>query len=503
MSSMKGASVMSDGHRRWLLCGAMVLAAFGAKLWVIAHYSNPTPYWDEWGAFLRWAFIPYFDGTLSLQDLLTPNNEHRMMTARVAGLLLLLVNGLWDPVLQMIFNTVLHVGTAVFILMAFGRKLDTFGSALLAVLLTIVIAIPYSWENTLWGVETQFYAINLLSLVALYLIVREGELSALSVLGLIFGVLAFFSGASGALVFLASLGVIVCYRLCGLVKGWRLWLLAGLLLLGFVLAVGYTPTIERHKVFAAHSVREFRKAFVWLASWPFPSHPNWAPLIVNLPWMLLAWRTLRRPPEAGNIAWVLLAFGFWNGLQFAVLAYGRAPLVSSSRYMDNVTLNLILNGICLAMLCGRRWRVQVAWAAIIAVGLTMLSGKAFLDAQGRLETSLREESNVKSFLATGEFPPGASPADLGLPYPDVNALKGWLSNPTVRRILPSNLQAAIPAAEVGDEKRSDRLGAQRDALLRSGPYLACAGALLLLSLIIAFLLQARGTQRAEDRPRAV
>ena len=40
------------------------------------------------------------------------------------------------------------------------------------------------------------------------------------------------------------------------------------------------------------------------------------------------------------------------------------------------------------------------------------------------------------------FPPGASGTDLTLPYPDTEKLKGWLSDPQARRILP---RADLPA----------------------------------------------------------
>jgi hypothetical protein len=505
VSSMNGASAVSDRRdrqRRWLLCGAMMLAAFGAKLWLIARYSNPTPFWDEWGALLRSVFIPYFNATLSLQDFLSAHNEHRLATSRVPGLLLMLANGLWDPVLQMIFNAAIHVGIGAFVLLVLGRKLDTFGSAVLAVLLTIVIAVPYSWENTLMGMETQFYCVVLFSLLAFYLIAQEGDLSALSILGLIAGVIAFFSVASGALAFLSCLALVVGYRILGLTKGSGPWLLAGLLLLAFVLAIAFTPRLNGINSPGAHSVREFRKAYLWLAGWPFPEHPNFGGLIVNLPWMLLVWRTLRRPPQPGNIVWVLLAFGSWNVLQFVALAYGRASLVWSSRYLDSVTFNVILNFICLATLVGRRWLVQVVWATIIAGGLYTQSGKALSDPQWRLDTALRQEGNVKSFLENGQFPPDASGKNLTLPYPNDEQLKGWLSDPKVRRILPSNLQAAIPKEEVGEDKRYDRLGVLRDGLLRSGPYLAGAGVLLLVMLILGFMLQA-GRARWVARPQAV
>lgn len=486
--NMSWGAGISEARLRWLLCAAMILAAFGAKLWVIAHYSNPTPYWDEWDEAAA-SYVPYFDSTLTLKDLLAPHNEHRLMTSRVATLLLITANGLWDPVLQMIFNAAVHVGVGVLVLKLLGRHLDTFGYAAVAVLLTIMIAVPYDWENVLMGMETQFYCVILFSLLAMYLIARSGDLSAASILGLIAAALAFFSVVSGALAFLACLAVVVSYRLLGLVKGWQPWVLAALLLLAFVLAVESTPTIEVQKTLGAHSVREFRKAFLALASWPLWPYVNVGAFVLNLPWIWLAWRTLRRPPEAGNVAWVLLAFGLWNGLQFAALAYGRALAIAAPRYFDSVTFNVILNGVCLSILCGRRRIVQVAWIGFVLVGLYAQSRSAWTGAQWRFTTALRQESNVKSFLASGHFLPGASGEDFSLPYPHTERLTNLLSDPRVRRILPSNLQAAIPREGAGDVERRDRLGVLRDALLRCGPYLAGAGMLLWLSLITGFLLQ--------------
>ena len=89
---------------RALICVAVVLAVLGAKLWIISRFGNPTPLNDEWDAQAVNLFIPYFDSTLSLQQLLAAHNEHRVVTTRVVSLLLMAANGLWDPILEMIVN---------------------------------------------------------------------------------------------------------------------------------------------------------------------------------------------------------------------------------------------------------------------------------------------------------------------------------------------------------------------------------------------------------------
>jgi hypothetical protein len=222
---------------------------------------------------------------------------------------------------------------------------------------------------------------------------------------------------------------------------------------------------------------------------------------MNLPWMLLAWRTLRRLPQAGNVAWVLLAFGLWNGLQFAALAYGRAHGIEASRYLDIVVFSVALNGLCLFTLSGKRRLIQLVWMGIVVAGLYRQSHTAWWGARHRLDTALQEESNVKSFLATGHFLPGANGKDLSLPYPDAERLSHWLSDPTVRRILPSNLQAAVPREEARTADRHQRLGGLRDALLWSGPYLAATGVLFLLALVAGAISQAARAWWSGDRER--
>src|SRR5712672_685323 len=109
---------------RALTCVAFVLVVLGAKLWIISRFGNPTPLNDEWDAQAAGLFIPYFDSTLSLQQLLAAHNEHRVLTTRLVSLLLLAANGLWDPILEMIVNATIHVALGIGILIVIGRHLD-------------------------------------------------------------------------------------------------------------------------------------------------------------------------------------------------------------------------------------------------------------------------------------------------------------------------------------------------------------------------------------------
>ena len=105
----------------------------------------------------------------------------------------------------------------------------------------------------------------------------------------------------------------------------------------------------------------------------------------------------------------------------------------------------------------------------------------------------RQEANVRTFLATGAFPPGAAEQRLALPYPKASRLAAQLSDRRVQRFLPSNLQSAIPAGNGAmAPPRHDRLGWLRDGLLAaSGPAAIVGLAAFALLLLFAPLLGAR------------
>src|SRR5512146_802367 len=108
------------GASPWLiipLAGALIV--IGAKCWMISRFGNPTPFWDQWDAEGANLYPKYFDGTLTLSDLLAPHNEHRILLTRLWALLLLELEGYWDPILQMAANALLFGGFAALFIAAF------------------------------------------------------------------------------------------------------------------------------------------------------------------------------------------------------------------------------------------------------------------------------------------------------------------------------------------------------------------------------------------------
>src|SRR5690242_2473567 len=88
--------------------GGCLLAILGFKILLIARLGSPTPFWDQWAEATS-VYLPYLSHTLTIDHLLAFHNEHRLMLTRVMALALLMLNGTWDPILQMLVGTLVHV----------------------------------------------------------------------------------------------------------------------------------------------------------------------------------------------------------------------------------------------------------------------------------------------------------------------------------------------------------------------------------------------------------
>jgi hypothetical protein len=287
-------------------------------------------------------------------------------------------------------------------------------------------------------------------------------------------------------------------RLFGAENGWQPWAFAALLLAMFAITVLFTPLNVGD--IKAHSASQFFYAEAMLAGWPFNVHWVIPTFFVNAPAMIFGWRTLRQPPPGNAIAWALFGAGLWVGLQYLALAYGRGAAIDSSRYIDICVVGLMINYICAANLIATpRSKVLVTgWVVAIAIGWTVQTAQRVpQEVRQRHFTALQEEANVRSFLATGAFLPGANSIDRSLPFPDAAELARLLSDNRLTRFLPDNLQVAIPTDQSSEAAapRRERLAGLRDTLLAMGPFLLSVGLFLLLGVLIV---PALGSQSTND-----
>ena len=186
---------------------ACALVVIGAKCWMISHYASPTPFWDQWDAEGGFLYPKYFDGTLSFSDLIAPHNEHRILVSRLWSLLLLELEGYWDPMLQMVANTLILGAAVALFIAAFRPILDRRSWLVFALFSMVIFSLPFSWENTLAGFHSAWHFLLLFSISGLVVISDAEAFTPRWWLAALLLILSYFSIAGGALTVAAAFAI--------------------------------------------------------------------------------------------------------------------------------------------------------------------------------------------------------------------------------------------------------------------------------------------------------
>jgi hypothetical protein len=473
---------------------ALLLAAFacllvGAKWMLIHAYANPTPFWDQWDGEADLLYAPYAAGKLHWLSLFDPHNEHRILTTRLLALLLFVVNGQWNPLLQMVVNAVLHALALVYLLNLLRRVAPAIVRLPALLVILALFCLPYAWENTLSGFQSQFYFNLFFSFAALWLLVKERPLSSRWCGGVVLAVLAFFSLASGIFAVGAAAAIL-------LLQGpWRgngsrgaeaiRWSIA-LAALAALFVVGYlvTPVVPVNASLKASSPADFAYALLKGLSWPLKGSLPRA-MVLYAPALVYTFVLLRhRRRDASPAEWFLLGLLAWVFGQALATAYGRAAVVLSSRYLDLLAIGILANFACLLWFLDRvmgrkRLVVGVAialWLGWVAFGMYRQWPTMKAEIEHKRQIGLAQQANVMGFLRTGDKSYIDDKPYLDTPYPRASRLIGLLSNPEIRTILP----AAIVPANLA-ERREGRLDAAVAALLAHAYVPLIVGALLFVA----------------------
>jgi hypothetical protein len=443
-----GMTWFSDKSSRWVALAGCLLVVLGAKLWLIGTFGSAVPFWDQWDSEGALLYRPYLTGTLSPARLLEHHNEHRILFTRLFGLGLLTLSGEWNPLLEMIGGALVHTATLGVLIVVLARQLDTGGRTALALFCMGVHAMPFGWENTLWGFQIQFYLLLLFGAAAIALLFDAPAFSARWWLGTLLAIASFFNTVSGALTLVAAIAVAGGQVALRQRRGSREF--AALALHAALVAVMLAdiPRLAHHSELVSHSFMQSFTALITAAGWPLITH-DWlvrfrilAVLALNAPLLLVAASVLWRRPGIDDRRWCLLGLGAWVALQIAALAYGRAGGVWASRYFDIFTVGLLVNGACALAL----WRMSARnavgiattlWFAMALTGLAQKANGPLPQELARRSAETRSQAaNVKNFMVTGDFAHLRDKPPMHIPYPDAARLRDALSDPVIRGILP-------------------------------------------------------------------
>ncbi len=447
-------SGFQDRTLRLLLCAALFLMIVGARWWLIGRDGTDLPFWDQWDAEATNLYKPFYNGTLTLGDLFAPHNEHRVFFSRILALGLLLANGQWDARLQMVVNAVLYAFVACGLFLILSRGRSTRFALVCGGGLAILFTLPYGWENTLAGFQSQFYFLTAFSLAAIFMLLNRPAGSWSWIAGVLSGGAALFSMASGLLAPLAVVGVLLLTAIRERSR-WRellrkTWgtaaVCAFIIVVGFLLSVKVEFHVQNYQ---AHSVGAFVEAFMACLAWPCRPFMLWF-IASWIPFVIFLMDFLARRVNDGPGERFVLGMGLWVILQAAAIAFARTPDVDSSRYADLLSFGLIVNALSAAWLSD--WqskrgqfmrRLLVVWLLVNAVSLFEVSFNGA--AAERKEIYEVERTRTAGFVVTGNFQylyPVTNQVDI--PYPDPKRLAGLLQDPEIRPILPVGVRKSLP-----------------------------------------------------------
>lgn len=439
---------------------AFASVIFGLKLWVIASYANATPFWDQWGAEASALYEPYLENKLYWPSLFSPHNEHRILTTRLLGLALLSINGIWNPLLQMVVNAGLHILALIYLINLSVKVIGRNYLNLLLIFSLLVFGIPYAWENTLAGFQAQFYFVLLFSIICIWYTVTEAPLSGNWWFGIVSGILAFFSLASGLFAFAASgIGGLILYY-SGLRKTPAQLIAIAVLISLFLIGFYYTPALAHHDQLKAQSVVAFTRACFKVLGWPLGENLVLA-ILRNFPSIVFMGLILWKRPPVTDRRWFVLVMVIWGFGQAVSIAYGRAGNLAP-RYLDLFAISIFINFVCILSLLHSnvcKFKSLIVYALLIWMAGVLVClgsrGDFPINLAEKMNSGKAQETNTINYLLTNDFKHLSGKARFDIPYPDPNRLAEILSSPTIRSILPTNLQTSFLPATAFESNPGD------------------------------------------------
>jgi hypothetical protein len=451
----------------------LFLVVFGARLWLIQHYGNALPFWDQWDGEAALLIKPWLEGNFSFEALFAPHNEHRIVLTRLLALVLFNLNGQWDALLEMTVNAALCGIIAVLIAAGIFKMFPSRFRWPALVFLAALFALPFAWENTLAGFQSQFYFLLLFSLLAIWGLGIHTWRSRAWWVGIVALLLACLSMATG---FFAAFAVFALYILRWLKQPKRVSpsdLVTALICFAAISVGWITKTnVPGHDALKATSLMDWLMALLRCLAWPW--HTMWGlAVVMQLPVAFLlivyVFQSRARWEEKTRVRIeMLLGVAFWFAGQTAAVAYARGapsePL--SSRYMDilaiGVTVNFLAALLLTAEVLGLGWKklpafLLLGWLLLFTSGLVPLTVNDFQhELPGRRAMQRSEESNVKGYVRSGNARLYLdNKPQLDLPYPSKVRLQGLLDDAVIRRILPANVRPHIHFETLSSNQASD------------------------------------------------
>ncbi|WP_024891520.1 hypothetical protein [Luteimonas huabeiensis] len=450
--------------RPWLFVGIVALCAIFVRLVYVQLFSSPMPFWDQWDGEADHVLRPWIEGHFGMEHLLRAHNEHRILPTKLVTIVLYELTGRWSNMDEARLSACIYGLIPAMLLWSatvgsYGGR-PTLVHKALAALIFLFSVLPFSWENTLVGFQSQFYFMLAASIAAVILAARHH--SNVLAAGGIFLLSAFacLTMASGLITPLVAACVLAmaCVFLPG--RRWPAAVTSVLLLAMAIAAYATTPQIPQHQILRPKTAIAVLDALNHLLGWPITGY-HWAMFYLWLPApVALTWRAAHKTVTRTDL--VMAGLYGWSLVQALAIGAGRGEgLVEvPSRYVELLIPGLFANAwFALSMLAGcfrEPWRTRipaatlsVAFFAVLIGGLLARTPADFQQLRTRSEALAVQQSNTLRYLRSND-PAALDVPFFALPYPDHTRLKALLDNHSIRQALGWTSPLPPPSAEPED-----------------------------------------------------
>lgn len=445
--------LLLEQWRVWTVPIGLVLIILGGKFMLIRSHGTDVPHWDAWIIEGESLIKPWVEDDLDFSVLYSNHNEHRPLFTRVWALGIFVLNGQWDARLEAVANTSLHIASALILFFLLSPLFRGWMKPVLPLLLVLTFALPFNWENTLRGFQSQFAFLLLFTLVYLHGSLMRKSPGIGWWVAQFAGLATLLTAASG-FVAAAVVMIMLGFRAFVLRSGTRNdWATAAVAVI--ILGVGVLLRVPApwHDSLRPDSFIAFLHSLTTLLAWPFPLFLV-APLMLA-PVIILILNARSRPEHSEQIL-LVIALGVWTWIQTLGLAYSRGGFLLgySSRYGDLLAIGVIASAAALAILLGtpgERKRMNgllilaACWAALAVSGVFYQS---FWRERQHLKDLKRihpiQIGLIRDFIVNGNPAILEDQPFLHIPFPEADRLAGLLADSTIRSTLPVTIRPTIP-----------------------------------------------------------
>ncbi|WP_415910277.1 hypothetical protein [Oleiharenicola sp. Vm1] len=433
----------------FLIPFGLALLVGGTKLGLIHYWSSDQPFSDQWAAEGGGVFRWRLGGAWEFSHYFFPHGEHTPALTRVIATGCALANSeQWDSRLEMLVSVAAHMLSALLVWQFAGLVLRGRWKVTVAAFAALVLALPSSYENFLWGFQTQFVFLIMFGLAHVLGTLREERLGASWWLAQVAGLFVLFSIASGVISAAVLAGLATLRAMQSPRSPWA-W--ATLVINLLLVALG---TWLLHRAFFAVERTTglslaFFSALGYLLSWPLPG--PWLALVTQAPVGVLLWQTRGRWLELPTR--VLVGLAFWAFGLAAAFAYGRGTGAGeiAVRYMDPLGLGLVANALGLAFLLARPARpvfaswLGGAWVLAIGAALAVENEPAKLrgNFEGQQEFFRRQQAAVSAYLVRNDVAELERDPLVRQYFPHFEQTRDILGDPLTRLALPESLAPSL------------------------------------------------------------